>query len=182
MQEFATKAGDELFWSQPAIGTRYFELTRGEEAFGTLEFRSLWGTLAVARNPIQDWSFKRLGFMNPHVTIRHPEADSDYALFFPKVFGGGTLQLLDGRPFGWEPVNFWRTRWHFSDKHGAPIISFDQGSEERRMSEFSKLESHVKIESSHITNQEFSLMVTLGFYLMALYQADAAAAGNALSS
>lgn len=182
MQEFATQAGDELFWRQPKTGVRYFELFRGEEAFGSLEFRSLWGTLAAAKNPIQDWSFKRLGFMNPHVTIRHPGAESDYALYFPKVFGGGTLQLLDGRPFSWEPLNFWRTQWRFSDKNGSPIMRFDQGSEERRMSEFAKLESRVKIESSRITNQEFSLMVSLGFYLMALYQADAAAAGNALSN
>ncbi len=119
MQEFATKAGDELAWRQPKSGLRYYELFRGEEAFGTLEFRSLWGTLAIARNPIQDWSFKRMGFLNPHITIRHPEADSDYALFFPKVFGGGTLQMLDGRSFAWEALNFWRTRWRFNDKSGA---------------------------------------------------------------
>ena len=39
MQEFATQAGDELFWRQPKTGTRFFELFRGEEAFGTLETR-----------------------------------------------------------------------------------------------------------------------------------------------
>jgi hypothetical protein len=178
MQEFATKAGDELAWRQPQNNVRNFELLRGEEAFGTLEFRSLWGTLAVASNPIQDWSFKRLGFLNPHITIRHPNADSDYALFFPKVFGGGILQLLDGRPFNWEPTNFWRTRWHFTDKSAAPIMSFDLGNEERKLTDFLKLQAAVKVESSRITNQEFSIMVNLGFYLMVLYQADAASAGN----
>jgi len=178
MQEFATKAGDELAWRQPKSGLRYYELFRGEEAFGTLEFRSLWGTLAIARNPIQDWSFKRMGFLNPHITIRHPEADSDYALFFPKIFGGGTLQMLDGRPFAWEALNFWRTRWRFNDKSGAPILSFDQGSEERKITDFLKMQAQVRVESSRITNQEFSMMVNLGFYLMILHQSDAAAAGN----
>ena len=90
--------------------------------------------------------------------------------------------MLDGRPFAWEALNFWRTQWRFSDKNGSPIMRFDQGNEERRMSEFAKLESRVLIESSRITNQEFSVMVTLGLYLMVLYQADAAAAGNSLSN
>ena len=179
MQEFATKAGDQLVWSQPKSMVRYFELTRGQEQFGTLEFRSLWGTLAVARNPIQDWSFKRLGFLNPHVTVRHPEAESDYALYHPKLFGGGTLQLLDGRPFGWEPVNFWHTRWRFIDKSGAAVLSFDQGTEERHITEFMCMQAKVTIESSRITNQEFSMMINLGFYLMVLNQSDAASASSA---
>ncbi len=179
MQEFATKAGDQLFWNQPKPMVRFFELTRGQESFGTLEFRSLWGTLATAVNPIQDWSFKRLGFLNPHVTVRHPDAESDYALYYPKLFGGGTLQMIDGRPFIWEPTNFWRTRWHFLDKNNAAVISFNQGTEERQITEFMRMQATVTVESNRITNQEFCMMVNLGFYLMVLHQSDAAAASSA---
>lgn len=181
MKEFATSAGDELLWKQPKATVRYFELFRQDEPFGTLEFRSMWGTLAIARNPIQDWSFKRMGFLNPHITVRYPEAESDYALFFPKMFGGGTMQMLDGRPFTWEPVNFWRTKWRFVDKSGFPILSFEQGSEEFKLTELFKLQAVVRIESSRITNLEFSMLVNLGFYLIILYQADSAAASAAAS-
>ena len=176
MKEFATSAGDELLWKQPKATQRNFELYRRDESFGYMEFRSMWGTLAAARNPIQDWSFKRMGFLNPYITIRFPEADSDHALFSPKIFGGGTLQMLDGRPFLWEPVNFWRTKWRFTDKSGFPILSFEQGAEEFKLTELFKMQAKVKVESSRITNLEFSMLVNLGFYLMILYQADSAAA------
>jgi hypothetical protein len=182
MREFATTAGDELSWRQAAATKRSFELFRQEESFGTMEFRSMWGTLALAKNPIQDWSFKRLGFQNPHITIRFPEAESDYALFYPKIFGAGTLHMLDGRPFSWEPINLWHTKWRFIDKSGFPILSFDQGETEHKLSELFKMQVAVKVESSRITNMEFSLMVNLGFYLLILNQADTAASAAAGSA
>jgi len=182
MKEFATSAGDELIWRQPKAAKRFYELFRQEEAFGTLEFRSMWGTLAWAKSPIQDWSFKRLGFLNPHVTIRFPDAESDYALFYPKIFGGGRLQMLDGRPFSWEPLNFWRSKWRFIDRSGFPILSFDQGGEEFNISDIFKMQAVVKVESSRITNLEFSMLVNLGFYLIVLHQSDTAAAAAAGSA
>ena len=182
MQEFLTSAGDELIWNQPKRMERSYELQRHGDPFGTLAFRSMWGTLAHAKNPIQDWTFKRIGFLNPHVTARFPEADSDQALFYPKIFGGGTLQMLDGRPFTWEPINLWRTKWHFIDKSNTPLLSFDQGKDEKKLTDLFKLQSTVRVESSRITNLEFSLLVNLGFYLIVLYQADSAAAASASSA
>jgi hypothetical protein len=179
MQEFVTSAGDELVWKQPKRLERSYELQRHGDSFGTLVFRSMWGTLAHAENPIQDWTFKRMGFLNPRVTARFPEADSDQALFHPKIFGGGTLQMLDGRPFTWEPINLWHTKWRFMDKSGISLLSFDQGKIEQKLADLFKLQVTVKVESSRITNQEFSLLVNLGFYLIVLYLADSAAAASA---
>ena len=105
MEEFLTKQGDIFLWTQPKATSRVFELHRKEEPFGTLEFRSMWGTLAISKDPIQEWSFKRVGFLTPHITVRMPDSDSDYALFDPKVFGGGMLHTPDGRPYRWEPLN-----------------------------------------------------------------------------
>ncbi len=182
MREFVTSAGDELVWNQPKATARNFELQRQDEPFGTLEFRSMWGTLALARNPIQDWSFKRLGFLNPYITIRIPEAESDNALFYPKPLGSGILHMLDGRPFSWEPVNFWRTKWRFVDKSGFPILSFDQGSEEFKLNQLFKLHVLVRVDSSRITNLEFSMLINLGFYLIILNLDDIAAATAAGSA
>ena len=182
MNEFAVSAGDKFSWRHPKATTRFYELSRREEPFGTLEFRSIWGTLAWAKNPIQDWSLKRMGFLNPHITIRMADAESDYALYYPKIFGGGTFQMSDGRPFAWEPVNFWRTKWRFLNKSGLPVLSFAQGSEEFKLSELFKFQATAKLESSRVTNLEFSLLINLGFYLMVLNQSDTAAATAAASS
>ena len=176
MEEFAVKAGDVFTWTQPKATRRFFELKRGEAPSGKLEFRSMRGTLAWPINPIQDWSFKRTGFLNPRLTIRMPDAESDNTLYYPKIFSGGSFQMLDGRNFAWEPVNFWRTKWRFIDKSGFPLMSFEQSPEEFKLTELFKLHATATLESSRMTNQEFSMLINLGFYLIVLKQSGTAAA------
>jgi hypothetical protein len=182
METFLTSQGDTFHWKQPKATVRSYELRRHDAPFGTMEFRSMWGTLAWSKDPVQDWSFKRIGFLNPHVTVRMPNSESDYAIFEPKVFGGGTLHTPDGRPVLWEPINFWRTKWRFTDKNGTPIMSFIQGSDEFKLTEIFKMQTEVTVLSSRMTNLEFSMLVNLGFYLAVLYSADSAAAAAAASA
>ena len=182
MEEFLTKEGDIFLWTQPKATSRIFELHRHDEPFGTLEFRSMWGTLAWSKDPIQNWSFKRVGFLTPHITVRMPDFDSDYALFDPKVFGGGMLHTPDGRPYRWEPLNNWHTKWRFTDKKGVAILSFEQDSEEFKLSELFTIQAAVTVETNRITNLEFSMLVNLGFYLVVLNSMDSSAAAAAAAA
>ena len=84
--------------------------------------------------------------------------------------------MLDGRNFAWEPVNFWRTKWRFIDKSGFPLMSFEQSPEEFKLTELFKLHATATLESSRVTNQEFSMLINLGFYLIVLKQSGTAAA------
>ena len=177
MEKFITRAGDRFEWKQPKAVTRSFILTRSTEPFGTMEFRSFWGTLAVTNDPVQPWSFKRVGFLNPQITIRMPESESDYAIFIPTMFSGGTLRPPDGRLVNWQPLNFWRTQWHFTDTRGFPILNLRQhyrSEGKARLSEVFKIQAEVQVESSHITNLEFSMLVNLGFYLLVMQEMDSA--------
>ena len=182
MEEFLTKQGDIFLWTQPKAASRTFVLNRHDEPFGTLEFRSMWGTLALSKDPIQNWSFKRVGFLTPHITVRMPDSDSDYALFDPKAFGGGMLHNPDGRQNRWELLNNLRTKWRFTDKKGAPVLSFEQDAEEFKLSELFKIQAAVTVETSRITNLEFSLLVNLGFYLVVLNSMDSSAAAAAAAA
>jgi hypothetical protein len=182
MEGFLTKEGDVFLWKQPKVTSRKFVLCRDEKEFGTLEFRSMWGTLAWSKDPIQDWSFKRVGFLSPHITVRMCNTDSDYALFDPKVFGGGMLHTPDGRPYRWEPLNNWHTKWRFTDKKGTPILSFEQDAEEFKLSDMFSIQAAVCVETSRITNLEFSLFVNLGFYLAVLNVMDSSAAAAAAAA
>jgi len=182
METFLTNQGDVFLWIQPKATSRVFELRRHDEPFGTLEFRSMWGTLAWSKDPIQNWSFKRVGFLTPHITVRMPDADSDYALFDPKVFGGGMLHTPDGRPYRWEPLNNWHTKWRFTDNKGAPVLSFEQDAEEFKLSDLFSIQAAVCVETSRITNLEFSMLANLGFYLVVLNAMDSSAAAAAAAA
>jgi len=177
MKKFITQAGDMFEWRQLKKLERSFELYKQTEVFGTLKFRSQWGTLAFSEDPVQKWSFKRIGFLNPQVTIRMINADSDYAIFQPKLFSGGTLFPPDGRLVGWQPLNFWRTKWQFTDRRGDAILILSQtlqSHNDPKLSDILKIQATVTMETSHITNLEFSLLVNLGFYLLVLQSMDAA--------
>jgi hypothetical protein len=180
--KFMTSAGDEFHWRQPSAATRRYELLRHDSPFGKLEFRSLLGTLAWSQDPIQPWSFKRVGFLNMHITIRMPDADSDYALFDPKFIGGGTLHMPDGRPFIWEPINLWHTRWQFTDRNSHPVLQFEEGAEDHKLSDLFKLQARMVVASGRMTNLDFSILANLGFYLMVLHRMDIAAASAGASS
>lgn len=177
MKNFITTSGDQLEWRQPKSLERYYELNHQSHLFGTLTFRSAFGTLAFAEDPVQHWSFKRIGFLNPQITIRMPNADSDYAIFQPKLFSGGTLHTPDGRPIHWQPLNFLRTKWQFADRRGDAILIFSQNyqsPDEPKLTDIFKIQATATVESNHITNLEFSMLVNLGFYLLILQTMDAA--------
>ncbi len=182
MEASLIRQGDIFLWTQPTALSRLFELHRHDEPFRTLEFRSMWGTLAWSKDAIQEWSFKRVGFLTPHITVRMPESDSDFALFDPKVCGGGILHTPDGHPYRWEPLNNWHTKWRFTDKKGAHILSFEQDAEEVKLSELFTIQAAVTVETSRITNLEFSMLVNLGFYLVVLNSMDSSAAAAAAAA
>jgi len=182
METFLTKQGDTFEWRQPEPRARQYELLRQGEVFGTLEFRNAFGSLAWSTDPVQRWTFKRVGFFSPHVTVRMPDSESDYAVFEPRLLGGGALHTPDGRPITWEPLNFWRTQWRFADKSGNSILHYQQGSEDFKLKEIFKLQAEMVVETSRITNLEFSMLANLGFYLMALYAEDAAVAATAAAA
>jgi hypothetical protein len=182
MENFLIQKGDVFLWTQPEAIHRKFELHKMDEHFGTLEFRSMWGTLAWAKDPIQSWSLKRIGFLTPHITVRMHDSDSDYALFDPKVFGGGMLHTPDGRQFRWEPLNNLRTKWRFTDKKGAAILSFEQDADDYQLSELFKTQAAATVQTERMTNMEFSMFINLGFYLIILNAMDSATAAAAAAA
>ena len=178
LKEFFVSSGDEFLWLQPEAHERNFDLLRDAKKFGTMNFRTKNGTLAFSYNPIQNWSFKQTGFLNPAVTISITDADSDYALYLPEVFSGGQLHMLDGRPFGWKPEKNGRNTWYFSDKNKNRIMKFSPWVDDAQVKKPEPLNILAKVETNRITNQEFSMMINLGFYLIVLHRMDSSLTGR----
>src|SRR5262249_45036889 len=111
-------------WIQPRAMARDFELKDGEETVATLEFRSTFGSLAYATAAEGRWTYKRVGFWTPHVTIRSADQESEIALFRNKTWSaGGTLELPDGRLLR-ANTNFWQTAFEFIDDNDQPLVRF----------------------------------------------------------
>jgi hypothetical protein len=182
MQSLSKVAGMPLYWVQPETFTRWFELRAGEHLVATLGWQTSCGTLATAESAEGRWTFKRLGFLNPRVTVREAGSEIDMATFWPSWMGDGALEFAYGRAFRWQSTNFWATRWCFTDEGGTPLLAFEPGAEKAKLSDMFKQQALVQIQPQARAVPELSLLVLVGWYLMILRQDDAAAAAAATAA
>ena len=174
MDAFPKHTKSFIEWTQPKSLEQFYELRYGDSLIGTLTFRSSFGTLAVAETANEKWTFKRVGFLNPRVTIRVDGNLQDMAIFQPKLWGGGVVHFTGGRPYTWKPANFWQTQWAFIDRQEKEALISTQVLNEEKLSDIFKTQVTVEITPSVLPGPAPTVLVPFGLYLMILQQQDAA--------
>jgi hypothetical protein len=182
MEALSTAVGMRLHWVQPKTFERWFELRAGDSLYATLRFEKAFGTLATAESADGVWTFKRVGFLNPRVTVRKVGAEANLAIYQPKFWGDGLLEFPDGRVFHWRSTNFWGTQWGFADWDGNSLFALKPGVDKPKLSDLFKTQALVEVEAQGHALAELPLLVLLGWYLMILHQDDAAAATAATTA
>jgi hypothetical protein len=157
-----------LYWVQLRSIRHEFELSSRDEVCGTLCWEKAFGSLASATSDDGQWTFKRVGFLNPRVTIRQPGSDLDIAIFKPGWTGSGVLEFPSGRRFLWEHKDSWRLEWTFEEA-GQELLRFKS-----RAGSF-KMKVRVDLAPSVKNLTEASLLASLGMYLLVLMRDDYAA-------
>jgi hypothetical protein len=158
-----------LHWVQLRAIKHEFELLSGDELCGTLRWEKAFGSLASATSDDGQWTFKRVGFLNPRVTVRQPGSDLDIAIFKPGWTGSGVLEFPSGRRFQWEHKDFWRLEWTFQEA-SQELLRFKSKAGSLKMKVGVDLSPSVK------NLPEASLLASLGMYLLVLMRDDSAAA------
>jgi len=170
-------------WRQPKALQRTFELRDDDRLFGTLCFVKPFGSLAVASLAAGDWTFKRVGFFRPRVTVRRRDQETDLAVYEPKGWrADGELQFTAGRSYGWRAANFWATKFNFVDGAGRSLVTFKPGAEDSKWSDIFKFQALVEIDPSASRLEDLPLLVALGWYLMILHHEDSASAGAVVAT
>jgi hypothetical protein len=175
MEKLAAYTGLPLEWLQPKSLERTFELKSGEALLGVLSFRSAFGTLATAETADGVWTFKRVGFLNPRVTMRPAGSEADAAVYTPKFFGGGTLQIMGGPAIEWKAANFWATEWVFAGPDEGSLLRFTSGREKGTFSDIFKTQAVVHVEPAASKSPWLAMLTALGMYLLILHTEDSAA-------
>jgi hypothetical protein len=175
MKGLTDSVGSTLEWIEPKAMQNFFELRdEAKSLYASFTFRSTFGSFAVAETAHGTWTFKRVGFLNPGVTVRLQDATEDLALYRPRFFSGGELAFVDGLPLRWQASNIWQTQWSFLDSQQQEVVSFAPGPSAPRISDFFKTQATVAIQRSSLPIERSALLVALGFYLIVLHQRDAA--------
>jgi len=157
-RSIADWVGQELEWIQPRATKRDFELRAGGETIGTMSFRSFFGSFATAQMPEGSWTFKRVGFWKPLVTIRPAGSEDGIAAFANNWTAGGTLELKDGRRYR-ANTNLWMTSYEFTDEQGEALVRFVN------VRGVAHLTGKVEITPAGAKLAETAWLVALGWYL-----------------
>jgi len=183
MEPLNTAPGNRLHWSQPKALQRIFELRDRDRLVGTLSFVKAFGSLAEASMAAGDWTFKRVGYFRPRVTVRRRGQEMDLAVFEPKGWRSeGELQFAGGRIYAWKLANFWATKFSFVDSAGKTLVAFKPGTEESKWSDLLKFQALVEIDPSASRLEELPLLVSVGWYLMILHHEDASSSGAVVAT
>ncbi len=168
--------GMQVQWLQPSALGRSFTLVCGEYLLATLEFTSAFGSLAKATCSEGCWTFKRVGFFNPRVTVRQLGEETDLGIYHPRWTGSeGRLEMMSGASFTWRTANFWATRYVWIDQSETELITYSSGAASSKLKDAFKNQARLDLAPASSLLAELPLLALLGWYLIELHHEDSAA-------
>lgn len=168
MQSIRDAHSHMLTWQQQQPHHREYELRSGAGVFATLRWLKAFGSLAQADTAEGHWTFKRVGFWRPRVTVRNLGATNDLVHFEPTPVGSGTIDLPQARQLRWSTTGSPRTQWAWHALNGQPLLRFSTAGGSTRSGQ-------VTIEPDALALPDLALLVPLGWYLTILLTDDSTA-------
>jgi hypothetical protein len=150
---------------QPRALTQLYELRARKRTVATLEFRGIFGSLAIGESEQGCWSFKRVGFLQTAVTVRECDSEEDLAILRHNTWkGGGTLELPGG-PELKVTTNLWRSQLDLRTRRGNVLLRFKPKGVLR-------VKADVELEPAAGDLEGLPWMVMLGMYLLVMMRRD----------
>lgn len=165
--------GPNLEWKQSGAFSRTFELLEQGRRRGSLSFTKAFGTLAEGEIDGSWYTFKRVGFLRPQVTIWRKPYEEDIGRVSMGLGSRGSLELSDGARYNFQRQSLWKNVWGFSNEHGDALMTI------RMDLALLHHNGQVVIEPSGREDPHMPLLVLLGWYMAVLIEEENAAAAGA---
>ena len=151
-----------LRWLRREDKTLQFDLLSGDRTLAVLRWNGPNGTLASATTATGVWTLKRVGFLNPRVTVRAQGAAEDLAELSVHL-NYHRIQLKGGRAFRFHRAGVLIPAWKVYREDGAETLHVEPVRAGR------KLEGGAVISPAASTAlPEFLLLAVLSWYFIAL--------------
>jgi hypothetical protein len=180
MKSLSELGAAELYWIQPTL-KRNYELRADDDLFATLIFETAFGSLATAESAEGVWTFKRVGFFRPRVTVREQGAENDLMVYHPEWGSSeGVFEFVNGETYVWKLANFWATQYQIVNTDGDIVISYT--SKIDVASDLVKDQARVEMGVEARDISKLALLVQIGWYLIILQQEDVMATATAVAT
>jgi hypothetical protein len=156
-----------LRWVQDR-GRKFCLRDSEQNLYATLEFETTTGSLATGETTEGRWTFKRVGFFKPCISVRPVGLDTDVALFRQ-----GRVHFAGGRAFLWKLTRLRRKEMGFEDQEGHRLLRLQPEFDSR------KYQAKLEIEPAKTDSTGLSILVLLSWHMSLLQQKDVEAGSSA---
>ena len=158
---FAECDTSAMRWVRSTSDRHEFDLRSGELLLARLVFAGSVGSLARAELWEAQWTLKRGGFLQPHVTVRGAEGTEVARL--SAHLTGGILTTPAGRSFRFHRTGLLVPAWQFYDAAGRAVVHVEPVSERGRLQG-----GLVQTDPSMTKAPELPAMTITGWYFIVL--------------
>jgi len=170
LKELSKAPHSGLKWSQRS--NKQDELASDKDVFGTINWSTWWSSLATAQSASGRWTFKRVGFLHPRITVREPGREANLCVVQVAWSGEAALNILGRGAFRWVP-DVWHRKWVLRGPDDKEVMHIT-------LSGFINVNGSVTINPEWLNDPTLSLLALLGWYLIMLVVSEDAtvAAGS----
>jgi hypothetical protein len=172
-----------LEWRESRTVRNQDELIGDGTIQATLRWEGWVSTYATGSARAGQWTFGRPRLLSRDVSVwvAGSEDGAPYAVYAPRLLGGGPLTCADGRTYYWDAVDFWRSQWRWTDADNRLLLQAGDtsGFLEQRTGIWLATVERADPERAE---EERALLVLAARYLMVLQARDTAAASAATTA
>ena len=160
MRAIADLQSPLLTWAP--VGRRSYQFAAGDDLVATLDWVKRAGSLARGEAADGTWTFKRVGYFRPYVSIRIADAPTDLATLRRSTRRDSVLHFADGRRFVWKPTRLRRRQMAFVSVAGETLLTM------LPRTKLTRRHADVEIPRGVRGVRELSLLALVGWYRLLL--------------
>ena len=129
---FASVDREALRWLRAGPTSPEFQLLSGPVLVGSLSWTRARGSLALARIALREFTIKRVGFLNPHITVRRKGEEKDLARLTSHL-SHHRIELAGGAHYDLKRAGLLVPAWQLLSDDGTELAHVEPVREGRRL-------------------------------------------------
>lgn len=124
MSKSPLSSSTPLVWSKvPRKKPQEYVLMDDSNVVARLRWEKTGGSLALAESSEGRWSLKRTGFLSTKVSVRLADSAEEIASYYPNMFGGGRIEMTDGRSWRFISLGFLNPQYSLLDPTDRQVLT-----------------------------------------------------------
>jgi hypothetical protein len=151
-----------LRWLSRSEQPRVFELLAGEQPLATLSWKAGSGSLTEVQTSQGTWTLKRIGFLNPTITVRKAGGTENIARLSVH-WRSHRIEVAGGPSYRFHRAGLLVPAWQVTTEDGHEVLHIEPVREDRKL-----VAGAVVAPAAASRLPEFALLAVISWYFIVL--------------